>query len=330
MKRSAHSRHYSNAMRKLLILALLLVLSAACRSRITSVSRIRVAPGEEFTIHGRALRDELVEPVAPVLHRCEDTTLEVLEWDATHIRVRVPMTVKAAVYDVVAFGKPLGAANRPRTNSIPIWVTAAPVPDSVTDQYDVQVKSFRARYGKNAAWETWMLDNRTRYQAALATALALPCPTTVAVTYATPFTYDPPWSSPAEHMARLAEVAEGAFPNYRFQFSETADPATSYAHAILAHPGTSSGAGGVMQLHYETIVNHEFGHLMAIPHHYPGSDGGSGLHFPPGENLCVMDRNSSEYCSACRTALNVPLDANNSAVIDAAAADILSRYPPGW
>lgn len=45
---------------------------------------------------------------------------------------------------------------------------------------------------------------------------------------------------------------------------------------------------------------------------------------------CVMDRNRSEYCSACRTGLNIPLDANNTASIDAAILAILTRYPPGW
>lgn len=57
---------------------------------------------------------------------------------------------------------------------------------------------------------------------------------------------------------------------------------------------------------------------------------GTGLHFPPGERGCVMDRNENQYCSACRAALTIPLDVDNSDEINTTGNVILLRYPPGW
>lgn len=313
-------------------LVLTLLLASACGSAITSLDHTRVAPGETFIIHGRELRDALDSPPPrpPVLDRCGETELEVLDWTAGQITVRVPMSVRAAVYNVYAYGTPRGAFERPRTNGKPIWVTAAHVDAGVTNAYDVQVHSFRVRYGKSAQWESWMLANRSRYENAFSIAHAAPCPVKIAVSYATPIPYDPPWSSVNQHMTLLETAGNGAFDGYHLDFSESLAPADAYAQAILGTPDSATG-GNVMSLHFETILNHEFGHVMGIPHHYDTLDDvGDGLHFPPGESGCVMDRNRSEYCSACRTALNVPLDVNNTAAIDAAITAILDRYPSGW
>ena len=312
---------------------LALLLTTACGSAITSVSPLRVAPGETFTIHGRRLSDDLESPAPrnPVLARCGDHELEVISRTESDIVVRVPMDTTSAVYSVQAFGVPLGAYERPRTNGVPIWVTAAPVPASVTDAYEVQVRAFRTRYGKSAEWQAWMLANRSRYQNAFNIAHAAPCPMKIAVTYATPIPYNPPWASVDEHMTLLEQAGNGAFAGYHLDFSESYAPSDSYAHAILGSPGDSNAGGSVLNLHFETIFNHEFGHIMGILHHYDTLDDlGNGQHFPPGETGCVMDRNRSEYCSACRTALNVPLDVNNTASIDAALTAIATRYPPGF
>lgn len=307
--------------------------SGCSGSRITSLDRQRGAPGEVFTIRGNELKDSLDAPahVPPILKRCDEITLEVLEWNADSIRVRIPPNVPPGLYQVYAFGTPTGAYNRPKTNSLNFWVTAAPVTDTVTDNYEVQVKSFRSRYQKSAEWEAWMLENRSRYQAVFAAAHAVPCPIGIATSYETALAYNPPWSSEVEHMAALNRIADLTYPGYRFNFSLGLTPSTSYAQAILGQVAVTSHAPGrIVYLHYETIFNHEFGHVMAVQHHYPNGTGGSGLHFPPGENLCLMDRNSNQYCSACRTALNLPLDINNGSEIDAAITAILSRYPPGW
>jgi hypothetical protein len=40
-----------------------------------------------------------------------------------------------------------------------------------------------------------------------------------------------------------------------------------------------------------------------------------------------MDRNSNQWCSACRTALHLPLDVDNDAEISDAGLNLLLRYP---
>lgn len=309
--------------------------SAACGSRVDSLVPERGAPGEEFTINGTDLENLAgPPPVPPRVRRCDEFTLEVVQWFDNSVRVRIPPNVPAGVYQVYAFGRPSGAYNRARThNSLPFWVTAAPVPISVTNSYDVQVKSVRLRYGKSADWEAWMLANRDRYEPVFLASHALPCPLTVAVSYQTPFAYSPPWSSETEHMAALEAMAEPVFPGYRFAFRYGVDPGATYAQAILGVPGNSSAGGRTVRLHYETIFPHEFGHVLKLLHHYNDADlstVGRGLHFPPGESGCVMDRNDEQYCSACRAALNVPLDVDNAQAAGAASSAILARYPPGW
>jgi hypothetical protein len=314
---------------------LLVVLGlVGCGSKITSLDRQRGAPGEMFTIHGENL-DNFggPDPVAPLLRRCDEFTLEVVQWFDDDVRVRIPPNVPAGVYEVYAFGQPTGAYKRGRTNSLRFWVTPASVPDAVTDGYEVQVQAVRKRYGKSTEWENWMLANGDRYRPVFAAAHALPCPLRINVSYETPLAYNPPWTSEAEHMTALNRMAEPVFPGYHFDFRLGGEPAAAYAQAVLGHVGDSNAPGRVLYLHYETIFGHEFGHVLKVLHHYEDVDLGTigtGLHFPPGEHGCVMDRNENQYCSACRAALNVPLDVDNDAAINAAGNVILLRYPPGW
>lgn len=325
--------------------ALLLAgLNGCGRSRITSVVPQRGAPGETFTIYGTHLKDTYSLPfIPPRLSRCDEFTLVVLDAQEDHIRVRIPSPVRgrfgpwpgipAGLYQVYAFGEPMGAYQRARTNSLPFWVTAAPVPYDVTNQYEVQVKSFRAHYGKSADWEAWMLANRARYENVFAAAHVLPCPLKIAVSYASlpPLPYNPPWTNEDQHMAALNRMSDGAFSGYHFAFTFGLDAGAAYGQAILGVAGTSYASGRTVYLHYETIFDHEFGHVLNVQHHYDSdSTVGTGQHFPPGETGCIMDRNSEQYCSACRTALNLPLDIDNYDQIDSASTDILSRYPPGW
>jgi hypothetical protein len=309
--------------------------SIACAgSRIDSLDRQRGAPGEEFTINGTKLDNFDPPPaVAPRLNRCGDFTLDVTQWFANSVRGRIPANVPAGVYGVSAFGEPSGAYQRGRTNSLPFWVLAAPVPDALSNAYEAQVRSFRVRYGKSTEWEGWMIANRDRYEPVFLAAHALACPVTVAVTYQTPLAYNPPWASEAQHMKLLGQTAEVSYPGYRFDFRYGVDPGSTYAHAILGVPGDSHNSGRDVYLHYETIFAHEFGHVLKLLHHYDDADlstVGKGLHFPPGESGCLMDRNSGQFCSACRTALNIPLDANPEEPPDPAGDAILARYPPGW
>jgi hypothetical protein len=300
----------------------------ACASHITSVTPLRGAPGDVFTIHGTNLSAALtsVPPHRPQLERCESATMPVLSWSGTQIVVRIPSGLPAGVYQVVAFsGPPFN-----RTNTVDFWVTAASVDASVTDPYEVQVRSYAKRWSKAPDWIAFMLANRARYQAAFDAAHALPCPVKIAASYESPLVYTPPWAGENEHMAALAAMTEGGYPGYHVKFS--LDPAGAYTHAFLGHvdPTSFAGADGV-HLHWETIFLHEFGHILHLLHHYDSeATVGEHQHMPPGELHCTMDRTGNQFCSACRTALNLPLDVDNGAAIDSVTLNIITRYPPGW
>src|SRR4030095_7280832 len=105
--------------------------------------------------------------------------------------------------------------------------------------------------------------------------------------------YDPPWSSEAEHMAALETYMELAFPGYNFLFQFNGNTTSSYANVIAGIPTNASQQSGKnVSLYYETIINHEFAHVMAVMHHYDtDAQSGDGQHMPPGETQCIMDRN---------------------------------------
>lgn len=198
------------------------------------------------------------------------------------------------------------------------------------DLYADHVHSFRTMYGKDSAWEQWMLDNRTRYEPIFDIARVKPATLNIAFRYDTvPIAYDPPWTSETEHMNALETYAELAYAGYDLEFIFDGDTTTSYANVIAGIPTNSSHASGKdVFLYYELIFNHEFGHVMGVPHHYDTlAQIGTGQHMPPGEVGCLMDRNRSEYCSACRTALFIPLNVDNAASIDSVGTVIHSRYP---
>ncbi len=198
------------------------------------------------------------------------------------------------------------------------------------DTWENLVGYYRDRFGKTTEWEDWMLANRGRYETAFERARSRPARLDIAFRYdSAPIAYDPPWASEAEHMATLETFAEGAYPGYDFRFIFNGDTGTSYANVVAGIPTNNSHASGnTVYLYYELIFNHEFGHVMGVPHHYDTtSQVGDGLHFPPGESGCIMDRTSSQWCSACRTALQLPLGVDNSAQIDAAGTAIRDRYP---
>lgn len=198
------------------------------------------------------------------------------------------------------------------------------------DLYAEHVHSFRTLYSKDDAWEQWMLDNRTRYEPIFDKARVKPATLMIAFRYdTTPIAYDPPWTSETEHMNALETYAELAYAGYDFEFIFGGDTTTSYANVIAGIPTNSSHASGKdVFLYYELIFGHEFGHVMGVPHHYDTLEEiGTGQHMPPGEVGCLMDRNRNQYCSACRTALFIPLDVDNEAAINSAGTVIHSRYP---
>lgn len=198
------------------------------------------------------------------------------------------------------------------------------------DAYERHIRAYKEQFGKSAEWEQWMLDNRDRYQNAFNKASEKPATLDIAFRYDTdPIAYSPPWASEAEHMLVLEALAQGAYAGYDFQFIFNGDTVASYGNVIAGIPTNSSHASGKnVYLYYEAIFNHEFAHVMAIRHHYDTDDQtGDGLHMPPGESQCIMDRNNNQFCSACRTALHIPLDVDNDAAITAAVSNIASRYP---
>lgn len=201
-------------------------------------------------------------------------------------------------------------------------------PDNGT--YENRVAEYKARYCKNDAWETWMLANKARYAGAFTASKALPGTITISFRYeTTPISYSPPWASETEHMNVFTTMAQGTYPNYNFNIVFNGNTTTSYANIIAGTAGTISYAYGKnVYLYYETIFNHEFAHIMKLPHHYDtAGETGTGKHMPPGETQCIMDRSSLLLCSGCRTAIGVPLDIFDTSAMDTAMSDILSRYP---
>ncbi len=200
----------------------------------------------------------------------------------------------------------------------------------LNDPYGRHVHTWRLTYGKEAAWEQWMLDNRNRYEPVYLRAAARPSTLVMAFRYqSAPIAYNPAWSSEAEHMAALETFMALVYVGYTFQFAFGGDTTSSYANVIAGIPVNASSASGKdIFLYYETIINHEFAHVMGVPHHYDtDADIGNGQHMPPGESACLMDRTINQFCSGCRTALMIPLGVDNGAAIMAAGMNISSRYP---
>ena len=198
------------------------------------------------------------------------------------------------------------------------------------DDYERHVRSYREQYGKNAEWEQWMLENRDRYESTFNRARIKPATLMISFRYQNaPIAYDPPWASESEHMTALKNYVELCYPSYNIEFIFYGDMNISYANVIAGIPTNDSHTSGMnMYVYYETIVNHEFAHVMDLPHHYDTLDEmGTGKHMPPGETNCKMDHNFRQFCSACRTALHIPLDVDNNEAILAAWHVINDRYP---
>ncbi len=201
---------------------------------------------------------------------------------------------------------------------------------STCETYEDQVADFKVKYSKSNEWASWMITNKGRYGTAFEAAKARPGVVTVSFQYeTTPISYSPPWASENQHMDTIATMVEGIYPSYLFRVEFNGDTSSSYANITAGTAGTTSYASGKnVYLYYETIFHHEFGHVMRIRHHYDTIEYlGKGTHMPPGETQCLMDRTFKLFCSACRTALGIPLDITDTTVFDQAASDIIGRYP---
>lgn len=197
--------------------------------------------------------------------------------------------------------------------------------------YGSQVDLVRARYGMTGDWQRWMESGEigARYVPVWNMSKDLPTMLKIAFGYGGgPIAYDPPWSNELQHMNALANSASLVFPGLNFDFLFGASPDSADMQVAVGGLGEVSRAGGRgAYLYYETIFGHEFGHLLRVQHHYLGNDIGNSVFLPPGETKCTMARSASEYCSGCRAAMHLNLDAANEAAIHRVNDDILDRYP---
>lgn len=202
--------------------------------------------------------------------------------------------------------------------------------DFEPDSYATHVRQIKESYGRTDLWEQWMLATRDRWELVFHTARQRPAAIVVAFQYhSAAIAYNPAWSSKVEHMTALKRAADLSYACYDFQFAFGGDTAASFANVTAGIPTNNSYQSGKnLYLYFETIFAHEFGHVMGVRHHYDQPDASDApAHMPPGETLCLMARNSSQWCSACRTALCIPLDVDHEAAIDAALQEIMRRYP---
>jgi hypothetical protein len=197
--------------------------------------------------------------------------------------------------------------------------------------YDEQVEVIKSRYGKTSEWRNWMKssDIRARYQPAWDRCRSVPTTLKIAFRYGgAPLAYDPPWESEHQHMNVFDQMATLSFPSLNFEFLFGVDSTTTDMLVEVGGIGMTSHAGGnYAYLYYETIFGHEFGHVLNIAHHYPGADITTRIYMPPGEDYCVMARNSNQYCSGCRAAMHLDLNADTGTELSTVSGDILSRYP---
>lgn len=249
------------------------------------------------------------------------------------------------VWDNVSFGQPgiytLGANSRDTLYGVELGVPhqaseGAGISECVVEvrddiSYDAQVDVVKAKFGKTDAWETWMKspDIRTRYESVWNRSRSVPTTLKLAFNYGgAPLAYNPPWTDEQEHMQVLDDMANLFFPGLDFEFHFGADPSTTDMQIVVGGLGFTSSAGGDYgYLYYETIFGHEFGHMLNVPHHYVGNDTSTHVFMPPGEDKCIMARNSNQYCSGCKAAMHLDLDADNGTALSAITSDILDRYP---
>ena len=155
-----------------------------------------------------------------------------------------------------------------------------------------------------------MIANKPRFKATFDASRAKPATLRINFEYEqAPFVR---WADEEEHMDAFERYAENIFPGYNFDFVFQGSRSSSYAY-ILADPVMpwSYSINQEIGLIAEGIFNHEFGHTMKLQHHYI-NDLSEQIYMPPGETKCIQARNSYMYCSACRTALGIPLDIDNA------------------
>lgn len=280
-------------------------------------------------------------------HNTGESQLDVAHWhdlsgEKHHEQVWKGITISqpgtytfAANSRDILYGKEVGVAHQASEGA---GLAICTVEARQDISYDAQVGHIDVRYGKSTAWRTWMESTAVRKRYEKVWDKSRHAPTTIKVAFAyggTPIPYNPPWASEDAHMTVLEETARLWFPGLSFDFLFGADPKTTDVFVEAGGKGNTSYAGGLswvsyLYLYWETIFGHEFGHILAVDHHYPGADIYTKIHLPPDEDKCVMARNSNQYCSGCRAAMYLDLDYDTSTSLSSITSGIINRYPPGY
>ncbi|MDO8510629.1 MAG: hypothetical protein Q7S55_00525 [Nanoarchaeota archaeon] len=198
--------------------------------------------------------------------------------------------------------------------------------------YEQAMKEYQEKFNLSEEWVQWMIDHYDRYCRAFnignfyreeyqnTIILSLNYYNDVPVPYTELYPEE-------EHEKDFERLIELKFPGYDIVAEFGRDPEYSHGVVYLNAPGSSANRREIY-LHYETIIGHEFGHFLGLHHHYGSiEEVGQGMNMPPGEEKCVMDRNSTQYGSSDRAALNINLEIDNAKEIDELLKKILDKYP---
>ena len=208
--------------------------------------------------------------------------------------------------------------------------------------YEADVAAYQEEVGMPPEWATWMIEKKDWWSKAYISGRR-DHEARVYVRYERDIDYDPPWPGETEaereaaHFATLEYMAELQFPGWDFTFLEyyegvEDDLKGNDVVAVLGHSGTSNASGHTIYLVYEAIFGHEFGHTIGLHHHYCGGTGSDQCPeaFPPGEDKCVMARNSASFGPTENYFLLQTTGERPDDEIAAIISDINSRYPAGY
>ena len=213
-----------------------------------------------------------------------------------------------------------------------------PTDEEIMANYLVEVNA----YNEDAQWRSWMIQRKDWWSSGYISGRRSH-DIHVYVRYESKPAYSPSWSSEAEHFAALKRLAELQFPGWDFTFLEyyegvEADMKGYDIVAVLGHSGFSYASGRTIYLVYETIFAHEFGHTLGLHHHYCNDGGGDNCPeaHPPGEGVCIMDRNSVSFGPTENRFLLLTTGERRDTEIGTALNNIHHRYPrnyltePSW
>ena len=198
--------------------------------------------------------------------------------------------------------------------------------------YEQAMKEYQEESNLSEEWKQWMVDNYGRYCQAFNIGnfyreeyqnkifLSLNYYNDVPVAYTEPYPEE-------QHEKDFERLIELTFPGYDIVAEFGREPEQSHGVVYLNAPSSNANIREI-NLHYETIIGHEFGHFLGLYHHYDTiEEMGQGKNMPPGEGKCVMDRNSEQYGSSDRAALNIDLDIDNGKELHELLLEIIDKYP---